>query len=257
MNEKITLEGLKKNFEDRWQKSLQKEALLKREIDCFEYIFSIEDIDISYLQGSNMRRLGGFADKYPEYSKDFNVFMISLIKKAYLHFIVNGNDLSDADTWLQEINNSIFHKIQIRGQDFVFNILSYFDYLKWLHEKLKHSVVEVFPEKYKYHLGMIFNQYKDYFKGETNQTWEQRFYSKDISTFIPITVSKNARGDNDRVVLLAILSSIQEVTGNAFDFDDFIRIRFGLKAFSVSKSKHKKKNTFAATKKKCDQILRN
>lgn len=106
-----------------------------------------------------------------------------------------------------------------------------------------------------YLLKLIFEKYGHFFEGETRDQWMQRFSIADINV-PPIKVRADAREGSDRLILLAILSSIQTTTGNAFDFEDYVKKHFGIKEFYTAKSRNNKKRPFKEVVRDCDRILK-
>ena len=103
-------------------------------------------------------------------------------------------------------------------------------------------------------IELIWHKYKGYFKGETLDSWSHRFSKNDISV-APIEVEAAAREGTSRLVLIGILASIQDATGNAFDFGGYVRKHFGIKGFEDAKNQHKDKETYIVTKRYCDGVL--
>lgn len=103
-------------------------------------------------------------------------------------------------------------------------------------------------------LELIWDKYKGYFKSETPDSWLQRFSKNDISV-APIEVEAAAREGTSRLVLIAILASIQVQTGNAFDFGEYVRTHFGIDGYESAKHNNKDKETYIETMKYCKGIL--
>lgn len=103
-------------------------------------------------------------------------------------------------------------------------------------------------------LEMIWDKYKGYFVSETLDSWLQRFSKNEISV-APIEVEAAAREGTSRIVLIAILASIQLATGNAFDFGEYVRTHFGIDGYESAKHNNKDKKTYKETKEFCKGIL--
>jgi len=146
-----------------------------------------------------------------------------------------------------------------------------FDYLKWLRELVQPDTTEITirieqdqPEATEPEptelivrrgcLELIWDKYKDYFKGETPESWLRRFEKGDIS-MPQMKVDSSSREGSNRLVLIAILASIQVTTGNAFDFAKYASSHFGIEGLESSKTRHKEKRTYKETKRYCDGIL--
>lgn len=104
------------------------------------------------------------------------------------------------------------------------------------------------------YLELIWYKYKDYFRSETPESWLQRFAKDDISV-APIEVEAAAKEGTSRLVLIAILASIQKKAGNAFDFKEYVRTHLGVDGFESAKHNNKDKKTYIETMKYCDGIL--
>lgn len=105
-------------------------------------------------------------------------------------------------------------------------------------------------------LELIFQQYGNLFEGETPETWLTRFSQGNIK-IDPIKVEKEAKPGSSRIVLIAILSSIQKTTGNGINFEEFVNAHFGISNFQVTKSRSRDQKEFKTIVTKCDQILKN
>jgi hypothetical protein len=130
------------------------------------------------------------------------------------------------------------------------NIIRYFE---WLNSQHKTDVTDetIINE---FVLRAIFNKYSSNFPKETTETWITRFCCNSSINFTPVELAGEAREGTNKLILLAILSFVQTKTGNAFDFDDFVEKRFGIKNYQKAKSEHKSKDSFNDVFKKCDKI---
>jgi hypothetical protein len=98
MNNRITLEDLQKDFRLRSERSLDKAALLNREIQCYEFILSSDhDVMLHLYPGTSS---DSFVMRFLEYSHLFDEIEIFKIKKAY-DYMVQG-----ATTYETEDNNN-------------------------------------------------------------------------------------------------------------------------------------------------------
>jgi len=129
-----------------------------------------------------------------------------------------------------------------------------FEYLQWLRTLGQPSTSDLIVRRGC--LELIWDKHKDYFKGETPESWVKRFTHPDINLPMPpIEVESAAKEGSGRLILIAILASIQKATGNAFDFADYVRTHFGIEGFESAKTRNKSKNTYQATTRYCDGIL--
>ena len=153
MKKNNTLEGLKKDFELRSERSLDKATLLKREIECFEYIFSYEnDIVGFYNTYARPTTSDSFSIKFSEYSRLFSDVEVYVMKKAYDYFIVQGAPISEAVVWYVELSGSGNTEVKRRSDlpdtaiSYFVKVRMYYDYLCWL--KSINSVERKYAEKY-------------------------------------------------------------------------------------------------------------
>lgn len=105
------------------------------------------------------------------------------------------------------------------------------------------------------YINLIYKYYKEYFPDESLQSWKERFILKGRPV-TPIAIDAKATEGSNKLILIAILAAIQETTGSAFDFEDFVLNRFGIQDFEKAKSIHKEKQTFKATLSKCRAIIK-
>jgi hypothetical protein len=106
------------------------------------------------------------------------------------------------------------------------------------------------------HSGLIYEKYKDNFKGETKELWNKRFIFPDSNPVDPILVEYEAREGTNKLILIAILAAINETTSDNFPFDKFVKERFGIKAFRKAKSDHKGKAEYNKVIAECRLIFR-
>jgi hypothetical protein len=103
-------------------------------------------------------------------------------------------------------------------------------------------------------LALIFRKYKDCFN-EPEDTWIKRFvYSKEAPVN-PLELDPKAIEGSNKLILLAILSSIQDKRKDSFDYNDFVSDRFGIKNFDKARFDHKEKLSFKKTFTECNDIL--
>lgn len=104
------------------------------------------------------------------------------------------------------------------------------------------------------HLALIYKKYKHEFQ-EPKEVWISRFY-RNGTPVDPINISQKATEGSNKLILIAILSSISKTTGNAFCYSKFVQERFGILNFDKTVSDHKEKQTFKETVKDCNAILK-
>ncbi|HQH23582.1 MAG TPA: hypothetical protein PLM01_01215 [Bacteroidales bacterium] len=104
------------------------------------------------------------------------------------------------------------------------------------------------------YINLIYDKYKEYFS-EDLSVWSQRF-NRNGAPVPPIAIDAKATEGSNKLILIAILAAIQETTGAAFDFEDFVLNRFGIQDFEKTKSIHKEKQTFRETLSKCRAIMK-
>ena len=153
MKKNIILEDLKKDFELRSERSLDKVALLKREIECFEYIFSYENDYVGvYNSYARPTTSDSFSIKFSEYSQLFSDVEVYEMKKAYDYFIVQGANNSEAKEWYKNLTKLGGIKVQDGSKlhdlaTALFNkVKLFYDYLGWL--KSINPVERNYAEKY-------------------------------------------------------------------------------------------------------------
>lgn len=144
---------------------------------------------------------------------------------------------------------------------YAFKIRRMLDFLnsmeKSLENELNKSGMEETIIKSEY-IGLIYDRYAaKWFPGESKQQWASRFIYPTDKPIEPIYLSnKEAREKTDKLALIAILATIQETTGNKFNFQKFAEQRFGLKNFDKAKKDHKDKATYIEIYKECSTILK-
>lgn len=132
-------------------------------------------------------------------------------------------------------------------------------YLKFLQKKQTEQpdIKPIAPEPIikKEYLIFIHKTFEEWIK-ESSDLWIERFVYPNKIPVNPIKIESEAKEGSSRLVLLAILESIQKTTGNAFFYPTFVQERFGIKAYQKAKTIHKSKQGFKETLKECDAILK-
>lgn len=234
------------SFSLRYKNSKDKRTLLEKEINEYESLFNCKSVfgewDFDYVP-----------DLLPsEFSFPLDAYYL---RKAYEYFVVNGNDLSTAGEWYNKVYLccKTLEEAQSQGLFWANDAIEAFEYLNWLKSTFTtESNFIIKPE----HIGLIYDHFSVYFEKETRDKWLIRFNYPKGSPIEPIIIEKEAREDSDRLVLLAILSSIQKTTRNKYRFNDFVLERFGIMNYSRAKTEHKNKETYKKIVKECDLILK-
>jgi hypothetical protein len=143
-----TFEGLKKNFETRYEKSQDKETLLEREIEGYELIFNAKKLPLLGDLFSDRKLLFN-------YSIFFTEFEIEIIRSAYQYFIVNGYEITEANGWLNLLED-IYNFDESDAICAYNDAKDLFEYLQWLKDFSKtkaklfsiknKQAEEIFPE---------------------------------------------------------------------------------------------------------------
>lgn len=147
-----------------------------------------------------------------------------------------------------------------------------FTYLQWLRELGQPEDDETFIEESdetiteevteesgetiirRCYLELIFIKYGRLFDGEDIDTWFLRFRKGSVNVR-PINIAPSVKGESNKLILIAILASIQDTTGGAFGFEEFVNSHFGIKAYQSTRSKNKEKPLFKDTYKAVNRIL--
>lgn len=106
------------------------------------------------------------------------------------------------------------------------------------------------------YLSLIYHKYAEVIK-EDKATWLKRFEYPGGPPVNRIEVEERAKEGSDRLVIIGILSAIQECLGGAFNFDDFALKRFGFKGFKSARYNNKDKDSFKKVFKYCEKLLIN
>lgn len=135
MNENIEFEKLRRIFKSKFQKSEDKNVLLKREIKGYSLIFDEDNLKISILSNED--------EPLGEYSIGYSSMQIWLIREFYIHFIVEGNEISDIendewDSWIRKLYEFAQDNLPyIKGPKFYYNLARGLHlYIKWLEDQV-------------------------------------------------------------------------------------------------------------------------
>lgn len=227
---------------ERYERSLDKEALLFREIEAHEMLFDEALLPLPPEIHSTRR---------PIRELSYTDGSILQIREAYIKFIVNGTDIAEAGD-LYSVNGEMKRRPPSDIQIHYYNeARERHSHLQWLKGLTKHELIISDMV-----IIAIFNKYKHHFRNETPESWMRRF-DRAMAPLPPIDIERAATEGSDRLVLIAILSAIQDTTGNAFNFTDHVKTHFGISAFGPAKCRNQDKETFIKTFKSCEAILRN
>lgn len=259
----ITFDRLKASFERRQSQSKAPAILLKEEIEYIEKLLN-----------SNAPRV------------PFAYCDLTAVRRAYHNHIIEGNPMmwqyaraKDGDeialwsTGLQsptsaplpqgeneditDFSKAKKYKLVPPSKEntIALNVAeAFFYYLQWL-RKLGHPDGTEFIVS-RLSLMLIWDEYKDYFRGETAETWLMRFAIPNSGIInSPIEIDREAREGSNRLVLIAILASIQGKTKFARNFMEYVKINFGIAGFTSAVHYNGDKKTFKKTKEFCDGIL--
>lgn len=106
------------------------------------------------------------------------------------------------------------------------------------------------------YISLIYKKYKEYFPGESLQSWKERFILKGRPVS-PIAIDVMATEGSNKLILIAILAAVQPPRDRAkADFNIFVLNRFGIKDYRKLKSIHQEKQTFMKTLKECQAIMK-
>lgn len=242
MNNRFDLTQLKAWFNNRLSKSLDREALIEFEIQHVESELREGPLREAYL-------------KYVVAGLEPQEWYAPAREGEEVAFITTEPQPPTADPFEFDFSKARKYKLMPPLQqevELMETAKTRFKYLQWLQTLRQPEAAELIVRRGC--LELIWDKYNEYFKGETPESWLQRF-NKDAVELQPIQLSKAAREDSDRLVLIAILASIQDATGNAFDFSEFVKKNFGVNDFQVTKSRNKEKQTFKDITRYCKSIL--
>jgi hypothetical protein len=254
MEENRRLEEFQSRFESLYHDHPNKKAFLESEIEGYSKIF-----DENKLSFSSLEQEDGPLEKY---SIPYSSMQIFLIRELYFHFSTRRNDISEIEkdewnSWVRELNNFALENLsEPTGQKYYYYLACDLKtYLKWLQAKLVDSANDRKETIIKsVYLELIFDKYGSCFEGETLDTWITRFTKQEVE-INSIKVEPAAKLGTRRIKLIAILDSIQKITGNDFDFEKFVNTHFGISSFQSTKSRSKKKEEYKTIVKECDRIL--
>lgn len=136
MRYSITLQELQEDFKSRSKQSIDKAALLKREIDCYEFILEFDHYSIAIYSHLGFKCQDNFSRKFPEYSYLFSDDEVYDIKKEY-DVMVHGAIISapeyNGNINLELHNNEYINVNQGReGKSTGSKAQMCYDYLCWL-----------------------------------------------------------------------------------------------------------------------------
>jgi hypothetical protein len=239
------LRAMKESFLHKFKDSLDKDELLMNEIRYCEMVFDNNLLPISF---SNLN------DRFPldEYCHIImNTKQIYLIRKAYDFFILLGKPISEAKGWLSR-HNRVLPLTEAELLIYLNFAQTIREYNKWLKNALNENEYIIEAE----YIGLLYNKFSNYFDKESKEIWKSRFHYPSLMPITPISVSREAREGTSALILIAILASIQQLTENKFDFEQFVLERFGIKSFEKKKSDHSYKKTYKETFEKSNYILK-
>ncbi|MBN2611119.1 MAG: hypothetical protein JXB00_06145 [Bacteroidales bacterium] len=101
----------------------------------------------------------------------------------------------------------------------------------------------------------IHNRYQDVLK-EKRDTWIDRFVYPNPDKINGMGLSDKATEGSSKLIVIAILAAIQEISGNTFVFNDFVLSRFGIKDYQKLKTMHQEKITYKKTLQDCRNIIK-
>ncbi len=269
----ITVDRLKASFERRQSQSMAPAIILKEEIEYIEKLLdsNAPRVPFVYCDLTAVRRA------YHNHIIEGNIMMWQYARAK------DGDEIAlwstgprpPTDDPLEfDFSNARKYKLVPPSKEdtIALNVAeAFFYYLQWLRglvqpvtteitirlEQEQPEVTELEPTELIVRRGcleLIWDRYKYYFITENFESWLLRFSKGEISV-PPIKVESVASEGSGRLVLIAILASIQKATGNAFDFEQYVRSHFGIEGFESAKSRHKDKNTFTETERYCKGIL--
>lgn len=256
MEESDRLQHLKSEFNSKYQRSLNKEVLLNREIEAYDLIFNEKKLQVDHTANCPLE----------SYSIDYSNQDIFLIRQYYIHFIVDGNDISEIarDEWNSWSRRLIDTFLEDLYDPYLYYHLAYdlFEYLKWLkylsRDTVTASTLSVSHNQTivdQLYIRLLFKKYGGKFTHEDELSWLDRFI-RDDQPREPIAVEKAAREKSSRRTLIAILASIQATTGNMFNFQEFVKTNFGIRNFEVTKNRIRDTEEFKIITHECKRILK-
>lgn len=252
MSDNNILVELQVEFLKRYNRSLDKERLLENEIHGYTSLLN----DAGLLP----RELSFEDEPLSKYSIQFSSMQIFIIREFYKHFFIEGADILELEddkfnTWFSRLNEFTSYYLTESSNYYYHLAHDLGKYQTWIKGFSNQCCKSIVSEADINKIVLIFDHYKDNFTHETSKSFRERFCYPNASKIEPMELSPQAKNNSSRLILIAILSSIQYLTKNSFDYDDFVLKRFGLKAFSKARSTHKHKPTFVDTEKYCNRIF--
>ena len=101
---------------------------------------------------------------------------------------------------------------------------------------------------------LLFKKFGSLFPGETKEKWIERF-NRSSQTLSPLNIDKRVTVTNNKVVILGMLKALNENSENSFDFEEYVKIRWGIDNFHKYISDHNNKNGFTLALKDARIIL--
>lgn len=253
----LRIEEWQSKFDSLYLNHPDKKVFLKSEIEGYLKIFDENRLQISVLKEEDR--------PLEKYSIPYSSMQIFLIRELYFHFCIRNNDISEIEkdewnSWIRNLNEFALESLsEPTGPKYYYYLARDLKkYLKWLEKKVKYS-----DKNYIWNdtivdsiwLIGIFKKYGSFFKGETIETWLTRFRNEDIK-IDSINVEKDAKSGTAKLLLIAILGSVQKESGNKIDFETFVRKKFGIRSYQSTKTKSKEKPEYKAIEKHCDSIFK-
>ena len=103
-------------------------------------------------------------------------------------------------------------------------------------------------------LALIYWTYKTYID-EPDNAWIKRFCPNEAPVN-PLKLDPKAKEGSNKLVMLAILASIQDNRKESFNYNDFVLDRFGIMNFDKARHDHKYKPEFTKIFEECNTILK-
>ena len=227
---------------------------------------SIESAKKKYLVNYDFTKDYSFALQYPEGPKPYFIkkrFELanqieheSMFGHAWARFLCNS-DILNTD-WIYKCTKNCLDSMDEKT---VWNQLELFlnQFVLWLRytdfiENSKQEPDNIEPIIERERLALIFRKYKDCFN-EPEDTWIKRFVYPNEAPVNPLKLDPKAIEGSNKLVLLAILASIQDNRKDSFDYTDFVFDRFGINNFYKARHDHKEKKSFEETFAECNDIL--
>lgn len=159
--------------------------------------------------------------------------------------------------WIQKVaeillkhmdEKTVYEQIEI----FVMQFLQLSNYEKFIKDSIPDPEA-LKPIIERERLLKIFLQYRKNIE-ETEDIWIRRF-CREKAPINPMKLDPKAKEGSNKLIMLAILATIQDKRKDSFDFNDFVLDRFGIKNFDKLRHDHKDKSEFQKIFKECVKIL--